>query len=404
MSPPSPSQALPDTVSDAQLDAPAAAALPDLVAQAAALRDRLAGWYHSRRRRLPWREEPTPYRVWVSEIMLQQTRVTAVLPYFQRFLEAFPTVQALAAAPLDDVLTLWAGLGYYRRARNLHAAAQQVVAQHGGALPADPAALRTLPGVGRYTTAAIASVAFGLPLAVLDGNVARVLARLVALPDPVDAAPGRKRLWELAQALLDPADPSSHNQAMMELGALTCTPTSPACDACPLRPHCAARAAGEPTRYPIKRPRRQAKRVYEVAAFVRRQAVGAQGACVAVDQQPILLAKRPAEGLLAGFWGLPSVPVAPRGARGGALAEGLQEALGVRVAPGRRLARVEHVFTHRHLLLDVLDAALTTDRDLPVLPAAAPYAALRWVAPGQLGELPLSALDLKVLESVGVPA
>jgi len=368
-------------------------------AAVAALRDRLTGWYHARRRRLPWREDPTPYRVWVSEIMLQQTRVTAVLPYFDRFLEAFPTVQALAAAPLDDVLALWAGLGYYRRARNLHAAARRVVAEHGGALPADPAALAALPGIGRYTTAAIASVAFGLPLAVLDGNVARVLARLLALEEPIDAAPGRRRLWDTAEALLDPADPSSHNQAMMELGALTCTPTSPACDACPLRPHCAALAAGEPTRYPRKAPRKKARRVHEVAAFVRRGRPPASGAR---DARPLLLAQRRAQGLLAGFWGLPSVPVEARGARGAALAEGATRALGWTVEPGPRLARVEHVFTHRHLVLDVLSAQLAQAEPLPDLPADGPYVALRWVAPDELDGLALSTLDRKVLASVGV--
>ncbi|HSA24280.1 MAG TPA: A/G-specific adenine glycosylase, partial [Myxococcota bacterium] len=254
----------------------------------------LITWYRRARRALPWRDAPSPYRVWLAEIMAQQTRLETVQPYFERFLIRFPDLAALAAASLDDVLAMWSGLGYYRRARLLHRAARRVVEVHGGALPADPQALRALPGVGRYTAGAIASVAFGLPEPVLDGNVKRVLSRLLDLELAVDSAAGERRLWTEAETLVRASgDPSALNQGLMELGALICSPLSPACQECPLAPACLARRAGTQAKRPVRAPRR-APRVQPMAALVVRRADGA-----------VLLRKNPPEGLFGGLWSVP---------------------------------------------------------------------------------------------------
>jgi A/G-specific adenine glycosylase len=232
------------------------------------IRRHLLDWYRGAARDLPWRRTRDPYRIWVSEIMLQQTRVAAVIPYYERFLERFPTVEALAAAPEQDLLAMWAGLGYYSRARNLQKAARQIVdgapkataavvgegeaAQVQVAFPSTYEAIRELPGVGDYTAAAVASIAFGLPHGVLDGNVARVFARLAADWSDISAPATRKRFQQWADALVDPADPGAFNQAVMELGATVCLPKNPMCLVCPLSGDCAARAQAIQSQLPVK--------------------------------------------------------------------------------------------------------------------------------------------------------
>lgn len=360
---------------------------PEVLAE---LRDALAGWYHTRRRVLPWREEPTPWRVWVSEIMLQQTQVRTVLPYFERFISAFPDVAALAAADEQDVLAAWSGLGYYRRARNLHAAARRVVAELGGEIPGSADALRELPGVGRYTAAAIASVAFGEAAAVLDGNVARVLARLVAQDEPVDTAAGARAQWALAEALLDRAAPSDHNQAMMELGALVCAPRAPDCAACPLSLRCVARAQSRQLDYPIKRGR---VRVTDAIAVCG--ALPAPGGA----EPSLLLARRPADALLGGLWELPGGDLDhPRAPRREALAAHLRDRLGLDVQVGGHLATVRHVFSHRRLTLEVYRV------EAPAGGAATPrprwYTDARWIDPRPPVAVPLSRLTQKVLAAL----
>lgn len=349
-----------------------------------ALRDGLRGWYLARRRRLPWRDEPSPYRVWLSEIMLQQTQVATVIPYFERFVATFPTIEALAAAPEADVLALWAGLGYYRRCRALHEAAQVVVRDHGGALPASVEALLTLPGVGPYTAGAIASIAFGICAPLVDGNVARVLARLVALAPTQESAAGQKALWALAAALVDPADPSVHNQALMELGALVCTPRSPDCARCPWFEPCRARAGGDPEAFPRRAPKRAPRPAWAVGGLATR----ADGA--------LLLARRPDGGLLGGLWELPGGEHERGDSRQDAVERWFSDRLGLAVDARSHVASVTHVFTHRRLALEIY-AVDGADR-LPPRPSW--YTDARWVSPEGARALPLSRLTEKVLAAV----
>ncbi|MGA8383289.1 MAG: A/G-specific adenine glycosylase [Stellaceae bacterium] len=258
----------------------------------------LLAWYDHQRRDLPWRARPgvrpDPYHVWLSEIMLQQTMVAAVGPYFERFVARWPDISALAAAPLDAILHMWQGLGYYARARNLHACAGAVVERHGGAFPSEPAALRALPGIGGYTAAAIAAIAFDCPVAAVDGNVERVVARLYAIALPLASA--KPRLKELAAALVPALRAGDFAQAMMDLGATICTPRRPRCVLCPWRGACRAAASGLADKLPMPAPKPQRLRRYGVAFWLTR----ADGA--------VLLRRRPAEGLLGGMIEIPSTP------------------------------------------------------------------------------------------------
>src|SRR5262249_28009150 len=260
--------------------------------QRRALRAKLLAWYRASRRDLPWRRTRDPYAIWVSESMLQQTRVETVLPYYGRFLTRFPDVASLARADLEQVLQLWTGLGYYSRARNLHRAAREVVARHGGRLPDDPDSLRALPGIGRYTAGAIASIAFDRAEPIVDGNVARVLSRLCGIREEIGTARARRRLWDEAAALADGPEPGALNQAPMELGAPPRTPRAPRCPACPLTRVCDAHRAGDAESLPRKAPRARAREVQAVAGLVLRR-----GRALAV--------RRPERGLLGGLWELP---------------------------------------------------------------------------------------------------
>jgi A/G-specific adenine glycosylase len=231
-------------------------------------RRQLLAWFRQFQRDLPWRRTKDPYRIWVSEIMLQQTRVAAVIPYYERFLARFPDVRALAEAPPEEVLRLWSGLGYYSRARNLQKAAQQVVALHSGQFPQDEESILALPGIGSYTGAAILSIAFGAKRAVLDGNVARVLARLGAIRGDLRESHSWQSLQKTAGDLLDPKSPGAWNQAMMELGAMVCTPRSPQCLVCPATKFCRARQLGDPESFPEKRKKPEAVQIVLGAAVL----------------------------------------------------------------------------------------------------------------------------------------
>lgn len=255
---------------------------------------RLLAWHaHGGRHDLPWQQPRTPYRVWVSEIMLQQTQVGTVVPYFERFMARFPDIRALAAAPLDDVLHLWTGLGYYARARNLHRAAGQVCRDHDGRLPADPAALAALPGIGRSTAGAILALGSGRRQPILDGNVKRVLCRHRAVAGWPGTAAVQTRLWAIAERLTPPDRAADYTQAIMDLGALVCTRSRPRCGECPVEADCLARAAGAVADYPQPRPRRDLPQRRTALLLLRR-----------ADGQ-VLLERRPPAGLWGGLWSLP---------------------------------------------------------------------------------------------------
>lgn len=264
------------------------------------IRRHLLVWYRKNRRALPWRDAPSPYQVWVSEVMLQQTRVEVVRDYYSRFMASFPTVESLARASEDQVLSLWQGLGYYSRARRLLSGARYVVSELGGALPEDPEELQKIPGVGPYSAGAISSIAFGRPSPIVDGNVIRVLCRLFALSGDPGRAPLKKKLWDLAALLVPESSAADFNQALMELGALVCTPSSPACHACPLRKNCSAHQTGEVNRFPELPERAKPTELSMVVAIIRYRGR------VAVD-------KLPAD---ARWWaGLHALPFGELGAR-----------------------------------------------------------------------------------------
>ena len=348
--------------------------LPDRVqvssgAPAAVLVRWLLDWYRESHRDLPWRETSDPYRIWVSEIMLQQTRVETVIPYYRRFLRRFPSVGALASATREQVLATWAGLGYYRRARMLHDAAKCVVNEHGGRWPRDYATMLRLPGIGEYTAAAVASIAFDAPRAALDGNAWRVLARIADERELIAAAASKRRLRALANSLMDQAPPGQRGaltQALMELGATICIPRAPRCMACPWNAACAGLAAGTAPELPVKAPRRQSRSV-ELSIAVARLG------------DRVLLRKRPSDAaIMPGFWELPTVEGPVSALHGeGTLAIAGPKMLGV--------------FAH---------AITTTDYTCRAYEASAEEelgAGYRWVPLEELNALPLSTISRKAL-------
>ena len=256
-------------------------------------RNALLSWYAAHSRNLPWRNSGTPYHIWISEIMLQQTRVDQARPYFERFVTSFPTVQALADSDLDTVLKNWEGLGYYSRARNLHKAAKQLVDEHGGKLPGSYDELLKLPGIGPYTAAAVASIAFGLPYGVLDGNVIRVLSRLICHPDESSSTKSKKVLQALSNKLVAAANPGDFNQAMMELGATCCTPRNPTCTVCPVRTHCCALQTESVDFFPVVKKKPPIPH-YNIAVGL-----------VKNDRGQFLIRKRPENEMLGGMWEFP---------------------------------------------------------------------------------------------------
>ena len=282
--------------------------------------------------------------------MLQQTQIATVIPYYERWLARFPTVQALAEAPLDDVLKAWEGLGYYSRARNLHAAAQRIVADHGGRLPDTVAGLLALPGVGRYTAGAVASIAYGVRAPVLDGNVIRVLSRVFDLAEDVTQTATRHRLWQLADDLVPAARPGDFNQALMELGQLICVPQAPRCLLCPLAAVCLARQRGTQLERPVRPARRRTPHYDVVAAIIWRE--GRPSA-----EEPFLIAQRPHAGLLGGLWEFPGGKVEPGEALPDALRREIDEELAIAIQPDDFLVEVAHAYTHFRITLHAFHAA-----------------------------------------------
>lgn len=344
--------------------------------------DDLLTWFDRHRRDLPWRRTTDPYRIWLSEVMLQQTRVETVLPYYNRFLERFPTVADLAQADLEEVLALWSGLGYYRRARQLHAAARQV-AEAGGELPRTVEGLLELPGIGSYTAAAVASIAYQVPAPVLDGNVERVMARCLARGDDPRSRASKNAFLAAAAELLDAERPGDSNQALMELGATLCTPKRPKCLFCPLVSGCQAAAQGIPESYPAPKPKREAERHVWAAA-------------VAQDQGgAVLLFRRPEESaVLAGTWELPWVEAPKSRLDGPAAPAKLERLLAKRYggswSVGPEVARVRHGITFRDIEVGVHPAEMARGPVREGVEAG-------WFGERERAALPLSSLVGKIL-------
>lgn len=350
------------------------------------LSQRLLQWYAIQARDLPWRKSQDPYRVWVSEIMLQQTQVAAVIPYYQRWLKRFPTLKALADAPLADVLSHWEGLGYYSRARNMHKAAQQVLAQFGGRLPSTLEELRGLPGIGRYTAGAIASIAFKQDTAVLDGNVKRVLARVFNLTDDVKSPAGEKKLWELAESLVPPGEAGDYNQAVMDLGATICIPQNPTCLLCPLLGMCESQTLGVQNERPVVK-RKPPTPHYNVAAAIIKH------------RGRFLITQRPLDKLLGGLWEFPGGKQEPNERLSECLAREIKEELGMHIEVGEQRLTLKHAFTHFKITLHVFEATWISGD-----PQALEVAAFKWVRPSEFDDYAMGKTDRQIARWVQKPA
>jgi A/G-specific adenine glycosylase len=338
-------------------------------------------WYRTNKRTLPWRDaaHKDPYAVWVSEIMLQQTRVETVIPYFEKWMESFPTIPVLAEASEQDVLNAWEGLGYYSRARNLHRAARIVADQYGGRLPRDLRQLAELPGIGRYTLGAIASIAFDMPVPALDGNIKRVYARLFDIVEPVDTPKGEVILWDLAEKHLPKKDAGDYNQALMDLGATICIPKNPRCLICPLMKVCLARQRGTQKERPVKTPKKSVPHyVHAAGVFIKRGRV--------------LLAKRPSKGLLGGMWEFPNGRVDEEPSSG--LAQALKSGYGLKVETKRRrtldaelLGVVRHGYSHFSVTVYAYRSDLAEEPG---------NEQMKWIPLRELGEYPMGRIDRQI--------
>jgi A/G-specific adenine glycosylase len=343
----------------------------------------LLAWYAQHARVLPWRGDSNPYAIWVSEVMLQQTRVETVIPYFERWMSRFPNLASLAQASQQDVLTAWEGLGYYSRARNLHKAAQIVVREMNGELPRDPKALSRLPGVGRYTAGAIASLAFGLDAPVLDGNIRRVLARVFNLTEPARSPAGERRLWELAAEHLPPGRAGDYNQAMMDLGATICTPRAPNCLGCPVSRTCQAYALGVQEERPVALEKPAIPHHIVTAAVIHNQA-------------QVLIAQRPPQGLLGGLWEFPGGKLQPGEDLAVCLQREIREELGAGIVVQDQLGVYRHAYTHFRVTLHAFHCTLANgDQPRPVQ-----VNDLRWVAPSELAAYPMGKIDRQIARNL----
>lgn len=342
----------------------------------------LLSWFDAYARKLPFRGVSDPYAVWVSEIMLQQTQVATVVPYFERFMKRFPTVHKLAAARLDSVLKLWQGLGYYSRARNLHNAARVIVHDCDGLFPDTFDALIALPGIGRYTAGAIASIAFNQPVPVLDGNVMRVLCRLYRLPDNPKSPAAQKHLWQLAESLVPNNRPGDFNQSVMELGATVCTPKNPNCPGCPVHSLCLAYTHHEQDVLP-KMPKAAPTPHYTVAV-----------AMVFKDGK-LLIDKRKPDGMLGGMWELPGGKKKSDETLKQTVVREVKEEVGVDVVVGKRLCIVRHAYSHFRITLHAYRCTWAAGTAKPLH-----CAAVKWIAPADIGKYAFPAATLKIFDRV----
>lgn len=357
--------------------------MPDIdTGQIADIRNDLLTWYEKYHRRLPWRKTRDPYRIWVSEIMLQQTRVDTVVPYYERFISQFPDVRRLAAADLQEVLKCWEGLGYYARARNLHRAVRHVAQDYNGIVPSDPRTFLSLPGVGPYIAAAVLSIAFGLPHAVVDGNVKRVLARMFAIDLVINRPASGKYFQDLADRLLDPGEPGKFNQAVMELGALVCRPKNPACDACPVRRCCRAAADNTVAVYPMREKARRIPCHHLAAGVVRKNG-------------RVLIVQRPASGLLGGLWEFPNGPVKDGEIAEAACIRNIAESVHLDVAAVSFLTQIRHAYTHFKIIMDVFICDYRSGRV-----RLEDAEAHRWALTDDLVRYPMPKASLKFIEAL----
>ena len=343
------------------------------------LSSRLLTWYRDNKRTLPWRGTADPYAVWVSEIMLQQTRVETVIPYFEKWMRLFPNIRALANAIEHDVLNTWEGLGYYSRARNLHKAAKIVVDQYDGILPRDLDALRKLPGIGRYTLGAIASIAFGMDIPALDGNIRRVYARLFDISEPADSTVGEKILWQLAENHLPSGQAGDYNQALMDLGATICLPKNPRCLICPLMKLCKARKNGTQDQRPLMKPKKGVPQYIHAAGVI-------------VNGERVLLAQRPSRGLLAAMWEFPNGRVNGDPASG--LAKALKAGYHLNLRAKRNkelLATVQHAYTHFKVTVHAFQCELDS------MPQ---NGNLKWVSLRELDDYPMGKIDRQIAKMI----
>jgi len=341
----------------------------------------LREWYHAQGRHLPWRETTDPYRIWVSEIMLQQTQVRTVIPYYQRWLENFPDVYKLAESSLQSVLKQWEGLGYYARARNLHRAAQVIVNDYKGIFPQQLADVLSLPGIGRTTAGGILSAAFNQPLSILDGNVKRVLARLIALDKPPKQA--INQLWELSDQLLDPKHPREYNQALMDLGATLCTPKQPSCLLCPWRDYCQAFQHNLQTEIPMRTP----------SSPLPHKQIGV--AVIWNQQGEILIDRRLQEGLLGGLWEFPGGKIEAEETIPACIEREIQEELGITVEVGNHLITINHAYTHFRVTLHVHHCRYLEGEPQPI-----ECEEVRWVKPEKLSEFPFPKANTRIIEAI----
>jgi len=354
-------------------------------AERAAFRRRLLRWYGKHARVLPWRANRDPYRIWLSEVMLQQTTVAMATPYFEGFVATFPTVHDLAAADEQRILRMWEGLGYYRRARGLHAAAKQVVSEHRGEFPRDVASLMRLPGVGRYTAGAVASFAYDTPAPIVEVNTLRVLARLTAFDGDSASTAGRRFIWQTAEELVPRKGAGQFNYALMELGAVVCKPAEPRCDKCPVTASCAAFQSGQQNEVPRLAAKPKPTAVREAAVVVRRNG-------------HVLLRQRPKGERWEGMWDFPRFELESEGplfVRDELVAK-VREQTGVTIEPGGVLKTIKHGVTRFRITLDCYEAKPAGGRV-----RSSAMRPVRWTPFGELAELPLSASARKIAQSLG---
>lgn len=343
----------------------------------------LLAWWDDGHVDLPWRQSRDPYLIWVAEIMLQQTQIATVIPYYERWIERFPTLATLADASVDEVLKLWEGLGYYSRARNLHAAAQMVVTQYDGVMPQTARALQRLSGIGRYTAAAIASIAYDEQVAVLDGNVIRVLTRLLDIADDISVAATKRLLWDSAEKYVPADRPGAFNQAMMELGQRICVTGSPICHRCPLAEQCLARQRGTQMERPVRPPRKRIPHFDVVAGIITR------------DDGRFLIAQRPHDGMLGGLWEFPGGKKESGETLAAALVREIREELGIDITVGVALAPVKHAYTHFRITLHPFVA--TWDRGTVQHLGVANHA---WVTLEDVDSYAFAVTDRKIISQI----